>query len=638
MRKRIGIFMGEVTLELQENMLKGIFRKAKELDYDAFVFCNFGAYGDNVLYAEGEKAVIQIPDISKLDGIIVGEDTFDIDGMGTELYTVLKRQAKCPVVYLKDPREGFYNVMVEQRAAIEDITRHIVKEHGLRDVCFMSGSLSRMDAQARYQGFLDVLMEEDIPFHEHMMFEGDFWVEKGGQALDWFMEGRDTYPQAIICANDYMAISIADELRHRGLKVPADICITGYDDVLEARRYKPSITSFGVPFEEMGEKAVQIIDNVCNGREQKSVEWVKPTLQLRESCGCEYEREDDGMWYEWLRDLMEMQKRIYKQSFFMNMEIQDCFEEDEYFRIAEKYYPNNGSDKAYICICNEEEGMDTVERESYFSDRMTLKRIFETGKAGINIAEEFDRVNILPEHILEENGAEGYLVFPIHFKNKSLGYFATTLKQKQWITDYVRAYLTDIASAIENEKMHREIENLEIIKQLYHKDALTGIYNRRGFEKQLRVLRAKALKEDKYLGIVSIDMNGLKYINDTYGHPEGDDALRRLASVLKRLIYENEVCARVGGDEFSVVLFDDSAEREQRFREAFDIEMQEEERRAKKEYPFSASFGICSINEDKNLSLTSCLQLADNRMYLQKKKDKMRREEFIKQQRIKENK
>ncbi len=627
MRKRIGIFMGEVVSELQERMLKGIFKKAKELSYDAFAFCNFGEYGDNLLYAEGEKGVIQIPDLSTFDGLIVGEDSFDINGMGDELYMLLKKRATCPVVYLKDPREGFLNVMVEQRAAIEDITRHFIKDHGFRDICFMSGSLLRMDAQARYQGFLDVIMEEGIPFNEYMVFEGDFWVDKGKEALDWFMEGRKTYPQAIICANDYMATAIGDELKHRGLRIPEDICISGYDDVLEAKRYQPGITSFQVPFFEMGEKAVEMIDNVCNGREQKTVEWMKPIMRRRGSCGCH--GKEEGNWHAWLRDLLELQKRIYKQAFFMNMETQDSFEEEEYFRIAEKYFHNNGSQKAYICICNEEKGIETVERESYFSDTMLLKRIFERGKAGISMTQEFDRAKILPDEVLEENGPEGYLVFSIHYKNKSHGYLATTVKENQWVTDFMRSYLADIANVIENEKMQKEIENLEIIKQLYHKDALTGIYNRRGFEKQLRVLRSKALKEDKYLGIVSVDMNGLKYINDNFGHPEGDDALRRLASVLKRLIYENEICARVGGDEFAVVLFDDSFEREKRFREDFPVMMKEEAKRAKKEYPFSASFGICSINEDPDMSLTSCLQLADNRMYLQKKKDKMNREAFM---------
>ncbi|MBR5801005.1 MAG: GGDEF domain-containing protein [Lachnospiraceae bacterium] len=623
MRKRIGVFMGEVTLELQENMLKGIIRKSKDLGYDAFVFCNFGAYGDNVLYAEGEKAVIQIPDISMFDGIIVGEDTFDIDGMGEELYSVLKKNATCPVVYLKDPREGFYNVKVEQRAAIEEITRHLVEEHGVRDVCFMSGTLSRMDAQLRYQGFLDVMMEKDIPIHPHMMFEGDFWVEKGKQAIDWFMEGRETYPQAIVCANDYMALSVCDELRARGLRVPEDVCVTGYDDILEVRRYQPAITSFRVPFVEMGVKAVEMIDNVCNGRSQDMVEWVKPTLQLRESCGCATTEEEDGSYYEWLRREIELQKKIFRQSFFMSMETQDSFEEDDYYRIADKYFAHVGGHIAYVCLCEEDKGIDAVEKESCYSDFMVLRRIFDGSRNGANYMEEFDRKYILPERILEENGPEGYLVFPIHYKNKAHGYFVTGMKGNRWVTDYTRSYLTVIASAIENEKMHREIENLEIIKQLYHKDSLTGILNRRGFEKQLRVLRVKALKEGKYLGIVSIDMNGLKQINDTYGHPEGDDALRRLASVLKRLVGENEICARVGGDEFSLLLFGDTNEREKQFREAFPIEMQEEERRAKKPYPFSASYGICSIDEEKDLSLTACLQLADDRMYAQKKKDKL---------------
>lgn len=62
MRKKIGVFMGEVIAEYQEAVLKAIFAKAKELDYDVFVFANFGAYGNKILYAEGEKGIITLPD------------------------------------------------------------------------------------------------------------------------------------------------------------------------------------------------------------------------------------------------------------------------------------------------------------------------------------------------------------------------------------------------------------------------------------------------------------------------------------------------------------------------------------------------------------------------------------------------
>lgn len=129
MRQKIGIFIGEVTSEYQEVILKAIFRKTKELNYDVFVFCNFGAYGNNVLYAEGEKSSIRIPDISRLDGIIVGEDTFDIDGMENELFILLRQQAECPVVLFETLKRVFIMClwkMVRQLLISQDILSKIM--------------------------------------------------------------------------------------------------------------------------------------------------------------------------------------------------------------------------------------------------------------------------------------------------------------------------------------------------------------------------------------------------------------------------------------------------------------------------------------------------------------------------------
>ena len=124
-----------------------------------------------------------------------------------------------------------------------DMVRHFVVHHGFRDICFMQGKMSYPDARDRYQGFLDVMEEAGIPVTEHMVFEGDYWREKGKQAVDWFMEGRETYPQAIICSNDHMAVSVCDELKRRGVRIPEDVCVSGYDNTLESMRYFPSITS-----------------------------------------------------------------------------------------------------------------------------------------------------------------------------------------------------------------------------------------------------------------------------------------------------------------------------------------------------------------------------------------------------------
>lgn len=628
MRKRIGVFMGEVESEYQEVILKSIFERAKELDYDVFVFCNFGSYGDNVLYAEGEKSVIRIPDLSKFDGIMVAEDTFDIDGMTNEIYQLLKENAKCPVVYLRDPKDNFYNVLVEDGEAIADMTRHFIRHHGFRDICFMTGDMKSVNGPKRYRWFLTVMEEEKIPVTEHMVFEGDYWRTKGKQAVDWFMEGRDTYPQAIVCSNDYMALSVCDELKRRGVKIPEEVCVSGYDDVLEARRYQPTVTSISAPFRDMGRKAVEIIDNVCHGREQERVVWLKPKLQLRQSCGCGNEESIFDASY--LLHKLYLQEDHVKQSVYMTTEYQDAFEENEYLRVAEKYLANIKCSKAYLCICDQEEKeFEKAESDNSYTQKMILTRIYGKDHRGSVCEEEFDREMILPEKILRGEPAQGYHVFPIHYKNKCYGYMVMLFEDGEWPDVYVQTYLLGLANAIEEAAMHREVSSLEQIRTLYHRDALTGIYNRRGFEKHLRSLHDRYQKEEKFLSIVSIDMNGLKYINDNFGHSEGDEALCRLAKILEGLMNEDEICARVGGDEFFVLLYSDTQKRELEFAERFIHAMRKEEEGTPKPYPFRASFGICCISDEQDMSLMSCMQLADKRMYIQKKQYKMMQENFI---------
>lgn len=632
MRKRIGVFIGEIGAEYQKLVLGSIFRRAGELDYDVFVFANFGSYGDNKLYEEGERAIIYLPDHSTLDGIIVCEDTLDIKGMGAELEKQIRRSATCPVVYLRSPKEDFYNISVDNMEAMENMTRHFVIDHGFRDICFMTGKRNYADARIRFRGFLNVMEEAGIPVTEHMVFEGDYWREKGKEAMDWFMEGRETYPEAIICSNDYMALSICEELERRGVQVPEEVCVSGYDDLMDAKFHQPSLTTIRIPFEELGVRAVDILDRVCHGVFQERIEQVRGEMVIRKSCGCGRQEIQEN-WSE-LREKIYIQDNNIKQIVFMTTECQDNYEDSEYLRVAEKYVYNIGFDKAYLCVCDKEE--KSQNETDYFTRNMILKRIYNNdcwSERDANFqqveGQRFPRRELLPPEVLIGEKPKAFLIFGIHYKHRIYGYMATTFSEKRWPDSYTQAYLMSLANAIEDGDMHQNILSLEQIKMNYLKDPLTGIYNRRGFEKYLGQLYEDLQKGKEYLGIASIDMDGLKYINDHYGHGEGDEALCRLAGVMEKLAGERDICARVGGDEFSMLLLSEEKGRNDAFEELFLEAVREEELRVDKPYPFHASIGICALREDNGLSLMECMQLADRRMYEQKKRNKMTREDII---------
>ena len=622
MRKKIGVFMGEVIAEYQEVVLKAIFAKAKELDYDVFVFANFGAYGNKILYAEGEKGIITLPDFSVMDGLIVSEDTLDIIGMGAELEDRIRKQAACPVVYIRTPKEGVYNVCIENEKAMEEVTRHFVYDHGFRDICFVTGKKDYLDAGERYSGFLKVMEEAGIEVTEHMVYEGDYWRQDGKKIVDWFTCEREDYPRAIICSNDFEAFSVCEELERRGVKVPEEVCVSGFDNLQESRMRVPALTTVAVPFAEFGTKAVEMIDRIIHGREQKLTEYVDPKLIRRGSCGCGSHKipRDWG----WMPEKIFRQDNSMKQIVFMTTDCQDAMGEKEYLLFAEKYAANIPCERAYMCFCDEKQ-FGSITPEHYYTDQMILRRIIYRDQEVERCEDFFERKNLLPERILDTPQPQAYVIFSIHHRNKCYGYMAFCFKEQNWMNSYTQAYLMSLANAIEDAKMHDEMSNLEQIKSFYLMDTLTGIYNRRGYEKKLSELYDRFKKEEFYLTVVSIDMDGLKYINDHFGHAEGDDALKRLAGVMKKLEKPEEVSARTGGDEFSMLLVSDNRQRHSDFIRTFKREIREEEKRVAKPYPFSASIGLCNLNE-ANLPLMACIQMADKEMYIQKKASKLSRD------------
>lgn len=620
MRKKIAVYIGEVGGTFQHTLMDVITPKANALGYDVLAFCSFGSYNFDILYAEGEKASIYLADPSTFDGIIVTEDLFDVPGMGDELYEKLKMEAKCPVVYLRTQRDGFYSILLENMVSIENMVRHFTDDHGFKDICYMSGKKGNLDAIERMQGFLNVMEEKGIPVTDNMIFHGDFWRDDGEEAIDWFMQGRDKYPEAIVCANDYMALSICDELRSRGVRVPEDVCVSGFDFIEEAKMYEPTLTSLEVDFVGMSERAIDIIHNVNCGIEEEYIQRLPAKLRLNKSCGC---GEQQG-----LGDVAIIIEANYRKTasmkniMLLGVEYQDCFTLDEYMAAADKFRYCIQADKNFFCLVDRnEEGANDIENDSSFTEQMVLHRVLE-GKTDRTIChKEFPRRNLLPDEYWSEDKPNNYFFFTIHFKNIVHGYMVSANPTRDWFDIYTQSYLLNLGTAIENGLVHSRLEQLEEIRALYQKDALTGLYNRRGFEKLLREKFISSRISGEDFSIASIDMDNLKGINDTFGHDAGDNALKNIADALESVMEEGEFCARIGGDEFSAVL---NPNRHLQFKQKFDNAIGERSQKID-DYDLGASVGICDINEDINSTLIGCIKVADTRMYEDKRTKKNHR-------------
>lgn len=621
MQKKIAFFVGEIAWAYQETVVKTMAKRANELGYDLITFCSFGFYSENhILYAEGEKSILQIPDYSLFDGIIVAEDVFDIPGMPDDFYHILQEKTTCPVVYLRTTREGFYSIVLENTSSIESMVYHFTDVHGFTDICYMSGKEGVRDTVDRLQGYLNAMEQKGIPVTEHMIFHGDYWRYKGEEAVDWFTEGRDTYPQAIICANDYMALSICEALRKRGVRVPEDVCVSGFDFIDEAKTYEPTLTSLEVDFKDIGLLAVDVIDKHLHGESQEQIQYIQAKLRIHKSCGCGKQYEFKTM--QNYLDLEHHQISNTKDIFLSSIDYQDAFDFDEYMAVSERYSGFIRSPKSYFCFADtEEQGFNEVENDSSFTKHMILERIFEKDKPAVKLSTKFPRANLLPDEYWSDEEPNNYCIFTIHYKNMVYGYMVSELPDEPWFDIYTQGFLMTLANAIENSYIHNQMQHLEEIRSLYHKDPLTGIFNRRGFDKLLQESIASARLSGINFGVVSIDMDNLKTINDNFGHAEGDRAIMTLANALSHVMKTGDFCARIGGDEFSAFLNLSNPSRAKEFREDF-VKTLKKESAFIKEYVVEASIGMCEMAEDPTASLISCIQTADMRMYEAKRAKK----------------
>lgn len=617
--KKVAFFVGDITKEYQSNLIDSMMKEAKKDDVKLFIFANHGTSGVSVFNVEGERSVIQIPDLSMFDGIVIIPDTHEVVGMAEALIRKIHEEATCPVVSIRTKVDGFYNVMYDDYNATIDMVEHFIQDHHFTKIAYMSGTISSPDAKHRLKAFLSAMNKHGLPIGEHRIFYGNYWRNKGKEAVDWFLSEPEDWPEAIICANDYMAISVCDELKSRGIEIPGQISVAGYDDLEEARCYFPGITSHRVDGAVAGKTAMDILHRCWNQEKVEENTLIGVDKVIRASCGCKSTVDENA-----IRGLYEQKERYYEailQMTFMFTGFENVHTFEELIGKAQGFFKPSNFEKVYVCLCEEhQKQLEKEELARKYTDQMVLKAILtQEGVESVN--EVFPRKDILPCAYMEDT--DPIIITTLHERNECLGYVVIKTNQVKRLECYLRNWLIAFSNSICRLKMYTDNQMLEEIRTLYVRDPLTGILNRRGFEAKLQFRYDNLQNNDKGFYFFSLDMDGLKYINDHFGHATGDEALASFAGVLRKTVGADGDCARVGGDEFSVCLPITEMEKAEEFCKLLREKIDEWNEKNKKSYVLSVSIGYAVCSKHQNLATS--LETADHNMYIDKAKRKKNR-------------
>lgn len=552
-------------------------------------------------------------------------DTLDDPASRERVLDMVKKRCHCPIVSIREGLDGANNLLVQNTTCMEVMVRHFIEHHGFKNLCFLTGHKGRWDAEERLACFEKVMKEYDLPVNEHQKFYGNFWYGVEEQACDWFLEG-DEKPEAIICANDVMAMAMSGELIRRGYHIPEDIAISGYDGLSDTISFTPTVTTMKVPFFDMGKKAVEIIHEKQNCPEQVEDYFFDVDLILHESCGCKEHNQKEILLKK--RDLLQEErdaKNREVQFNYMSISLGNCSDIDDMKECLSYYqYDIDGLSNYAICVCD-----NLYEREDYtgYTAQMVLRLAMKNRQSLENINIRFNKEELVPDILCGEE-AQIWCFAPLHFQDDCYGYEAMNFSNPKQLGNMFFRWNISIGNQIHDILIEHKMQRLILeLEEMYDWDALTGMYNRRGWENHGKGMFASAKEAENTIFLAVIDLDGMKQINDNYGHEEGDFALKKVKEAITSACTNSCISARTGGDEFVVMQKAITTEEANNLLKRVENYLEEFNSSDEKAYDIHASVGfICRVPKGDE-TMETYMKESDAVMYQNKVINKVRRGE-----------
>ena len=617
-RKTIGVFVPRIYNEFQISICRGICKQAKELGYNVAFFSKF-TENSETMFGYGERMIAELPDYKLLEGVILITNSILKNKLNEKVKAHIDGEENCPIVYVKKVMEGHYNVNIDDEKILEEVIRHFIDHHGYKKINFLSGPKGYPDADKRVDSFCRIMNKYGLGVNEKQIYYGDFWKHKAYDAAVEWMHNHEDRPEAIICANDYMAITLCNALNKMGYDVPGDVAVSGCDNIEQSQDFIPSITTVGQPLFRMGVEAVNKIYNHKNNIDQEETTYLESKTYIRESCGCKVDYDPKKIAEKRNRILLELEEKEkdIAESSQWSIDLTGITKtEDLYEKMSNHPYLADGQPSYFMCLFNNWDlPMDKDLGQELDKGLRTMVVGKKDGKSLDKVV--FDRRQILPAGYMDDE-PQFYIFNMLHHQEKCFGYTAINFFEPRAFKSSYQGWAINVSNALENIRVHGRISRLLYsLEDLHVRDVMTGIYNRRGLSIANEYLK-QCLERQVNILVISLDIDNLKEINDNFGHASGDNAIKVVAKALENASEDDEICIRMGGDEFSVIGMEYNTDKLNIFINKMSRYIEDENRTGSNNYKINISYGYHMDIPKQDTSLEEYINIADGKMYEQK--------------------
>ena len=650
---RIGLLIDFVVSEYAERIIRGVSLACQEKNAELIVF-SIGKLQD---FSGGFDyqyvAVSSFVSSKNLDGAIFISGTIMHTLNKTEAASYIKSFRPLPIANISMEIPGVPSVVVEDREAYESIIKELVSRQHCRKFAILAVRTNSTEIKTRLKNIKEILNDNGISEDEITIWKSTLSYTPALEDLrNIYKEVGEFDYDAILCMNDEMAFAAMDFCNEIGLKVPDDITVVGFDNLINSDTCIPTLTTIKQNFEGQGYLAGMNLIKEINGKDADKLSVMTAIPVMRESTrrvpydktapharSFEFEAEENNPFLrnhsgtEWYRKKGEFYQTT---SFYTQMQSDMTYDQLQN-RINDDVRSFGISACAIVLY---DKPIETGVPFEYFHLPKSA-HLF----AGFDDKTGFDSVNekkqikcnpkerMLPDGIIQFD-SDGVLVFAIFHSTLQYGYIIIRPGSYDSIIYdlFVKLLSSTIASVYsfslahnETSRVRKKIDELDLIAST---DELTGVYNRRGFYSfgETTLKFAKAMEQSGM--IIYCDMDSLKKINDVYGHEAGDRAILAESIILKSNFRSNDIIARIGGDEFAIISPGLTKEALRGIRNQIDEDCKIWSGGNEQGFTLSISMGAVAYPSTKmGYKITPLLSEADSLMYIEKRAKKSKKAE-----------
>lgn len=644
--KRIGLIINDSYSDYEKELISGVAQCCKDFGYTLIIFSVGELNSYHYPYAFQKRSTASLAHINNVDGVVLASAVLGNYVSRKEFFSYINKAFNLPKVSIGLEIPEIPSIVVDQTRGLKLLIEELIKNQGCKKFGFIGIDSANEDGQIRTEVFKEVLTNYNIPFDENDFMLGRFTYNSADKAIERYVRKKGSFDfDAVVCLNDDMAFACMDYCKKNSISIPDKIKITGFDDVPKARFENPSLSTINQGISKQSYLGTKTLIDLLEGNDVPLTQTVYPEPVFRQSTGTVPLTDtktnyidssgnkinfDITDFSESKTEWLSKRSQLFKLSHLHNsLQIKMTFAE-----LRTSFY--NLIKEFEICaaaLVLYDTPISLKEPFLYFPlpDSAIVFTSFDESIGYFQNAEEdyihFNpREKLLPSRVLNLSKTK-LNIYPLSECDLQFGYiiyeFGTFEELIYEMMNSMFSHLVSTAyenSRIEHVNTQLKKEN-ESLSKISITDELTGLLNRRGFINLGQQTIDISLTLKKQGLVIFGDMDGLKKINDTYGHEAGDKAIKAEATILKNNFRCTDIIGRLGGDEFAIIAPNLTIRIFERIREKIEEDCKKWNIESNEKFSLSISLGYADFSS-ADFNLPDILKSADEILYMEKKRKK----------------